>query len=298
MKQPQDKCVGEANAVKKWFYIFQEFWCFTLVAIKWSLGFTLVRIAGGIKWVEFTIYICLALVTSCTGGTGMYLFFQCWPVQKNWYVDMPGSCQPREIQTALSYLVAAISILTDWTFALLPILLLWNVQMKSGIKVSVIFLLSLGIFASVAPIVRLRYLLGLNDLSHFFENLSPILAWAAAEANIGMLVANLPACRPLLSSMLSLISTRNSRNTHSTSLPPQALPNYFELGDSNGQNKSCNVSTDVGVETRMYGAELDGGDDEGDLMGDDGSQKRILVEGCRGGHSRGQKQSGTEVSHV
>lgn len=70
-----------ANTGWKWFYVFQECWCFTLVAIKWSLGFTLTRIAGPILWVEVTIYICLALVTICTGGTGMYLFFQCSPVQ-------------------------------------------------------------------------------------------------------------------------------------------------------------------------------------------------------------------------
>lgn len=223
----------------------------------------------------------------------MYLFFQCWPVQKNWYVNMAGTCQPRAIQTALSYLVAAISILTDWTFAMLPVMLLWNVQMKAGIKISVIFLLSLGVFASVAPIVRLRYLLGLNDLSHFFEKLSPILAWAAAEANIGMLIANLPACRPLLSSILSLVSTRKAGNTRSASLSPQAQPGYLELGDRRGHNKA-NVSVDVGVETRMYG--LDG--DDADSVPDDGSQKQIMEETWRGGQIRVQKQFGTEVSRV
>lgn len=225
----------------------------------------------------------------------MYLFFQCAPVQKNWYVNMPGTCQPRATQTALSYLVAAISILTDWTFALLPILLLWNVQMKPGVKVSVILLLSLGVFASVAPIVRLKYLLGLNDLSHFFEKLSPILAWAAAEANIGMFIANLPACRPLLTSVLSLVTSRNTGNTGSMTLPAQAHPSYLELGDRRGHNKA-NASADVGVETRMYGAELEA--DDGESIPDDGSQRKMVGETCRGGHIRVQRQFGTEVSNA
>lgn len=288
----------ETNTAPKWFYIFQEFWCFTLVAIKWSLGFTLVRIAGGIPWVEATIYVCLALVTLCTGGTGMYLFFQCWPVQKNWYINMAGTCQPRTVQTALSYLVAAVSILTDWTFALLPMLLLWNVQLKPGIKVSVILLLSLGVFASVAPIVRLRYLLGLNDLSHFFEKLSPILAWAAAEANIGMLVANLPACRPLLSRVLLLVSSRSTGKSGSTTFPPQGHPSYLELGDRKGHNNNKNnadAGVHVGVETRMYGAEMDVDDRES--IADDGSQKQIFGRTSGGGgHIRVQRQFGTEVS--
>lgn len=65
----------------QWFYVFQEFWCFTLVALKWCLGFTLLRISSDTRWVKWIIYSSLILVTVCTGGTGMYLFFQCSPVE-------------------------------------------------------------------------------------------------------------------------------------------------------------------------------------------------------------------------
>jgi len=64
-----------------WFYIFQEPWCFTLVTIKCSIGFALIRIANGRKWIEYTIYACMASCFVVMGGTGVYLFFQCMPVQ-------------------------------------------------------------------------------------------------------------------------------------------------------------------------------------------------------------------------
>lgn len=191
---------------------------------------------------------------------------------------MPGVCNAREIQTALSYLVAAVSILTDWTFALLPIFLLWNVQMKTRIKVSVIALLSLGIFASVAPIVRLKYLLGMNDLDHFLQNLGDILAWAAAEANVGMLLANLPACRPLLESLYTgLFSSRDDLESSAVTGSGGNEPDRqdWELGMRRAKTKD---SEEIGVETRMYGAEMDGDSDDYHSMGDGDSQKHMVGE--------------------
>lgn len=57
---------------------------------------------------------------------------------------MAGECKPREIQTALSFLVAAVSITTDWIFAFLPFALLYKLQMAKRVKASVIGLLGLG----------------------------------------------------------------------------------------------------------------------------------------------------------
>lgn len=65
--------------------------------------------------------------------------------RKNWFTTMPGSCQDRGIQTSLSYAVAVVSILSDWIFAILPIFLLWNVQLDWRVKCSVIGMLGLGV---------------------------------------------------------------------------------------------------------------------------------------------------------
>lgn len=65
----------------RWFYIFQEPWCFALITIKCSIGFALIRIANGKKWMERTVYVCMGACFFVMGGTGMYLFFRCHPVQ-------------------------------------------------------------------------------------------------------------------------------------------------------------------------------------------------------------------------
>ncbi|KAK7992118.1 hypothetical protein PG996_012866 [Apiospora saccharicola] len=268
-----------------WFYVFQEFWCFTLVALKWSLGFTLLRIGDGKRWVQAIIYTCLALVTICTGGTGMYLFFQCTPVEKNWHPEMEGSCQPREIQTALSFLVAAVSITTDWIFAMLPFALIWKLQMGARVKASVIGLLGLGIFASIAPIVRLKYLLGLNDAARFLQGLGLILAWAQAEVGIGLLVANLPACRPLLERCITAFASTISGNKSSKTAAADAAKNsYLELGERDpvsGSKKGQSTGSRGGVETQIYGTYLNDGSSES-LPPPANSQERIVHKQSQG----------------
>ncbi|KAF2642060.1 hypothetical protein P280DRAFT_291762 [Massarina eburnea CBS 473.64] len=257
----------EYAASLRWFYVFQEPWCFTLITIKWSIGFALVRIGNGHKYVIVVVYTCLAVVTIVMGGTGLYLFFQCSPVEKNWYTLIDGHCKAREIQTILSFTVAAVSITTDWIFAILPMFLLWNIQMDPHVKVSVVGLLGLGVFASIAPIVRLKYLVGLNDNSKLLQNLGMILAWATAEQNVGMIISNLPACRPLLTSFTSYVmGSKQSSNKSSSAL------NYFELDENRSKGPQ---SYKGGNETRIYGHEINGDYDKG-LPADGGSQENII----------------------
>lgn len=147
--------------------------------------------------------------------------------------------------------------------------------------------------ASIAPIVRLKFLIGMNDQSRFLQNLGVILAWASAEMNIGMLVANLPACRPLLERMISRFSSwtgsgsrslGGGKKSHARGTSHAAAngtsKQYLELDDRPGsttlQNylKNGNKTNATGVETRIYG-DLDG-DSSLSLDRDDGSQKNIV----------------------
>ncbi|KAJ4331391.1 hypothetical protein N0V95_009891 [Ascochyta clinopodiicola] len=258
-----------------WFYIFQEPWCFTLITIKCSIGFALIRIANGKKWIEWVIY------------------------GKNWFTTMP---------------VAVVSILSDWIFAILPVFLLWNVQLDWRVKCSVIGMLGLGVFASIAPIVRLKFLVGMNDQSRFLQHLGSILAWASAEMNVGMLVANLPACRPLLERMIVRFSswtgsasrslgggkkahTRGASRTGANGASKQYLELDERPGSTTLQNylKNGHKTGGAGVETRIYG-DLDG-DSSISLDRDDGSQKHIVEkQSVDGFHVNVHKDFKMEVS--
>lgn len=68
---------------------------------------------------------------------------QCWPIPYIWerYATTldrsTGNCLPRGIVLGGTYLHSIISAGSDWALALLPIVMLWNVQMPTGIKLIV-----------------------------------------------------------------------------------------------------------------------------------------------------------------
>ena len=133
----------------------------------------------------------------------------------------------------------------------------------------------------------------MNDQSRFLQNLGAILAWATAEMNVGMLVANLPACRPLLERIISHFTSWTGSGSRSFGAGKKshvrgtsrtatngASKQYLELDERpesttlHGFLKNGHKAGGTGVETRIYG-DLDGGSSIS-LDRDDGSQKHIV----------------------
>lgn len=166
-----------------------------------------------------------------------------------------------------------------------PIPLLWSVQMDGRIKLSVIGLLSLGIFASVAPLVRLSITINLSATKDFLFNAMDVAAWAQAELGMGIIVANLPALRPLLEKILSMRSTIRSGKR---SKQQKSGDRYLELEEGlSSRKQQSKVRSQKGMETRVYGGTTIPGDSSSTLE-DDHSQKNIVAD-----HQTGAQQHPT-----
>jgi hypothetical protein len=145
------------------------------------------------------------------------------------------------------------------------------------VKVSIVALLGLGIFASTAAIVRLTVTLNLSATTDFLYYAMPVAAWAHAELGLGVILANLPALRPLLERIFSLRSTLRSSGKRVTD--PHTGENYHELEEGIANRKNVvqgeTLSSRKGTETRIYGGDLA---DSNSTLGDDKSTKRIVRE--------------------
>ena len=64
------------------------------------------------------------------------------PIETLWG-EANGTCN-LQLNSNVSFFFSAIEILTDWSLALLPAVLLWNVQMKGRVKTSVAIILALA----------------------------------------------------------------------------------------------------------------------------------------------------------
>ena len=67
----------------------------------------------------------------------------CHPITTLWGETTTGSCNLK-LNSDVSFFFSAIKIVTDFSLAILPAVLLWNIQMKPKVKISVAVILGLG----------------------------------------------------------------------------------------------------------------------------------------------------------
>jgi len=67
----------------------------------------------------------------------------CHPITTLWGETTTGSCSTT-LNTDVSLFFSAVEIMTDWSLAILPAILLWNIQMKRLVKFSVALILGLA----------------------------------------------------------------------------------------------------------------------------------------------------------
>lgn len=129
-----------------------------MILSKLSIGVFLLRIviAQAYLWILYSAMV-LNLIT------GLVFFFvtmlQCQPVSFFWDKAPPakGSCISTSVIIDLTFVYSALNILCDFTFALLPIAIVWRLNMPRRLKVATIPLLSMGCIASAGVVVRLAY---------------------------------------------------------------------------------------------------------------------------------------------
>ncbi len=101
--------------------------------------------------------IILAVIFSFWAATVPLFFvivFQCWPVSYFWMQPFPdeprGTCIDGHIMFYFAILHSAISATCDWVLGVLPVFMLWKVQLDVRTKLTLSVLLSMGILYAVA----------------------------------------------------------------------------------------------------------------------------------------------------
>ncbi|KAJ5156897.1 uncharacterized protein N7482_007997 [Penicillium canariense] len=97
---------------------------------------------------------------------------------------------------------------TDLFLAIFPTVVFWNLQLKLGIKISLIGLLSLGIIAMVASIIKTTKLDQVPALTNMraAQGLE-LMRWAYLENVIIIITSSIPCIRPLIISSVRKISS-------------------------------------------------------------------------------------------
>ncbi|KUI70464.1 hypothetical protein VM1G_06004 [Cytospora mali] len=270
---------------------FQITYAWSLPFIKSSICLTMLRIITEKKY-RIIIWLSMAFSVASAMIGFIAVVALCTPLEYYWDQSIDGGwCAPVGIITGLSYFISAMSVVTDWTCALLPCVVVWNLQMKSRLKASVCAVLALGMVASAATIVRLPYLQYYNIKTNYLYNTSNIVIWSIIECGIGIVCGSLPSLRSLLKSWLGdkssngdsygkstgplgqsggggrghpggsikmgYLASRNGGYSTKISAPPRTQGEWVELDDDTGSEKRM-ITRTVEVTVNVEGEEVEG----------------------------------------
>ncbi|KAI9371060.1 hypothetical protein BJX61DRAFT_548558 [Aspergillus egyptiacus] len=289
LQQPEnEKYQAEGQ---KFFLIFEVGYCAAIIPIKLSISWMLIRIAEGRRMYIYIQYVTIGIFTVMNVIALIFILTNCIPVQAAWdtsLLENGGHCKPAHVLTDVYYATTAVNIATDWVTALMPVPLLWNVQLDRNSKMAVMGLMSLGIFASLSACIRLKYTINLTNQSDYLYAVSDVLIWGFAENAIGMTVGNIATLRPLFRTLFNhtIRRTGYSGSRSRSGGPSRLAGSGFELsshtahGGKSGDHDQGYLSTI----TEVQGAQ---GDDS--ELSDGDSQKRIFggAQGQGQGHGHG-----------
>ncbi|OBT75515.1 hypothetical protein VF21_04919 [Pseudogymnoascus sp. 05NY08] len=172
--------------------------------LKCSICILILRIKNT-PVLNWCLYIMMAGLILTNLLCVIVLLAECSPVEKYWHPNVPGKCWDTKVRIYSIYLQVGYSVVTDLACTLLPIVVLWKVQMQQSLKIAVCGLMSLGLIATTTAIVRASSLgTTTTDLTYAY---CMAAIWGNTELHLGIIAANLSLSRSIYGYFLAATGT-------------------------------------------------------------------------------------------
>ncbi|KJZ71691.1 hypothetical protein HIM_08929 [Hirsutella minnesotensis 3608] len=184
--------------ILKWLTLSIAIYILNMMFVKLSVGLFLLRLAvwTAYKWI---LWSCLIVFTLWSLVIFFWNIFQCIPVEKQWdFRIQQGHCASQDAVSSWTTALNVLIILSDWVYALLPVPIVWNVKMTKQAKISVVLILGLGILASIATLVRLRYQEQFLQVTSLSYTAIDAMLCTLIESGVAIFASSLATIRPLL----------------------------------------------------------------------------------------------------
>ncbi|KAG4427639.1 hypothetical protein IFR05_016879 [Cadophora sp. M221] len=170
-------------------------YCLSILFIKLSILLLYLRISPDTKF-RAAVYLVIVVVVGYNLGSAFTNLFACTPIAKSWDLsNTSGSCINRP---TFYFANAGLNIGTDFVMLILPIPLLWNLQMPRRQKAGLIGVFMAGSFVCIVTIVRLKHLFPLVKNPDVTWAVVPSLVWCALEIHVGIICACPSTLKPAI----------------------------------------------------------------------------------------------------
>lgn len=163
------------------------------ILVKASIAVFLIRLTTQKRYHYPLWFVIIATIAGCV-VPGVVVVTLCKPLAAQWDPSL-GTCGDYSIITKLSYAVSVITVVTDWTCAIIPIILIRRLNVPPHQKLPLMITLSLGVFASLASIGRMPYLKYYDAEEDRLYGEANIVLWCIIEGALAFIAGSLPPLR-------------------------------------------------------------------------------------------------------
>nr|XP_036582747.1 CFEM domain containing integral membrane protein [Colletotrichum truncatum]KAF6791538.1 CFEM domain containing integral membrane protein [Colletotrichum truncatum] len=191
---------GNAKPILQLFYVTQMTYILMQIAAKSSICFLYMRIFVT-PWFRKAVICLIAIILSQHILFLFLILFQCIPIQSIWDKYISGRCLNL---TAIGYAGGSFTVAYDVILITLPIPELLKLNLSLRKKIISVLMLALGSFATVASMIRLKYMVSFaNTFDATWDNVDVVI-WSCLEMNLVIICGSLPALHPLFRAIAKL----------------------------------------------------------------------------------------------
>lgn len=203
---------------RKYAFLAIPIWGIAMTLIKCSIALMMLRIQPNVLWWRiFCIFIMAVLIAYGVGNT-FFILLQCRPLEASWNpavltVIEGASCLPPSGIHIASNTGSGINIATDIMLSLAPTVFLWKLKRPMREKILVGMLMGLGVFASVASIIKTLLVKEFGLAKDGWALTNAIATWTALEQLLAMIASSAPFLKPLVQSGLQRMGLSLANST-------------------------------------------------------------------------------------
>ncbi|KAF1811870.1 hypothetical protein P152DRAFT_35705 [Eremomyces bilateralis CBS 781.70] len=184
----------ETNELHMW--IIQLLFVLIMTFAKLSSLFLYRRVICATSNEAYKKFVLVTIAVVAGWGIAFFVatLFSCWPIQKYWESRTGEECTDEGTRILAATVT---NIVTDLIVVLMPVGAIWRMNRALREKLILIVLVSLGLVACVASIVRgASMAMALEESDDTWVG-GPVFAWIVVECNLAIICISVPALRPL-----------------------------------------------------------------------------------------------------
>ncbi|KAJ5205347.1 hypothetical protein N7491_004031 [Penicillium cf. griseofulvum] len=203
---------------------------------------------GTNKYYQAALWSVLAIQFAGNAASAVLPLSICRDVAALWdpAVAVSTTCGDIHAVISFAYYSNTFNSATDLFLAVFPTTVFWNLNLKLRIKISLIVLLSLGIVAMVASIIKTTKLKDVPSITNTgTSGAIELIRWGYIENVIIIITSSIPCIRPLVISSVRKISSGKYSRSYELSMPFSGRKSGAVPNETNQSRRTRKYQSDI-----------------------------------------------------